>query len=628
MKARLTIDLLISEAENFCIQESNYDNPDLYGIIDGKAVGTYTEKLKPKDLEFLKDRMIPVDNWVKANQILLELSGINDFFRTPEEFSDFKECMKPVYSIQEAISRREYGDFQTPNELTDLICYWLKTRNIQPAVILEPTFGKGSFLISSLKSFPQCELIMGIEIYPPYYWETKFKILEFFLDYPSANKPSVLLYQADIFKFDFRTIAPFIKDKNLLILGNPPWVTNSELSALDSNNLPDKSNFKNHKGLDAITGKGNFDICEYIILMMLEEFSNCDGWLAMLAKNSVIKNIVYELPKKKYRISGLRALQIDAKKHFNAAVEASLFTCKLNERESRFHCRASNFQNPDAIEKDFGWVADKFISHIRDYEENYRYDGLSPYEWRQGVKHDCAKVFELKRETGKLINGFSEELDIEEELVYGLVKSSDIKKWVISRPTKSVIIPQTRIGENTSYIRIKYPKLYAYLTRYQHLLQRRKSSIYKNAPPFSIFGIGDYSFKPYKIAVSGLYKEPRFALLLPEDKKPVMVDDTCYLLSFEELSEAVFVWALLNHCHTRELLSSITFLDSKRPFTKDILMRLALHRLANDLSFEEIANGVRALSDHLIDKIDEEKWNAFLLSLATAAKSELQLELF
>lgn len=585
-------------------------------------------KLEPHSLESLKDIMIPVDDWVKANQTLMDLSGINDFFRTHGEFLDFKECLKPAHLVQEAINRREYGDFQTPNELTDQICGWLRTRNIQPAVILEPTFGKGSFLISALKSFPHCECIIGIEIYLPYYWETKFKILEFFLDHPSAYKPSILLYQADIFKFDFQTVAPFINGKNLLILGNPPWVTNSELSVLDSNNLPDKSNFKNHKGLDAITGKGNFDICEYIILMVLEEFSNYDGWLAMLAKNSVIKNIVHELPRKKHRISSLRALQIDAKKHFNAAVEASLFTCKLNDRESRFHCRVSNFRNPEAIEKDFGWIDAKFISNIRDYEENYRYDGLSPYEWRQGVKHDCAKVFELKREGGKLINGFSEELDIEEELVYGLVKSSDIKKWVISRPAKSVIIPQTRIGEDTSFIKIKYPKLHAYLTKHQHLLQRRKSSIYKNAPPFSIFGIGDYSFKPYKIAVSGLYKEPRFTLLLPEDKKSIMVDDTCYLLSFEKPAETVFVWALLNHRHTRELLSSITFLDSKRPFTKDILMRLALHRLANDLSFDEIANGVMALYAPLIDKIDEEKWNAFLLSLTPATKNELQLKLF
>lgn len=585
------------------------------------------KKLRPETLAYLKDTLIPVDDWITANQILAELSGIKDFFRTREDFFAFKECLKPAHRIQDALNRREYGDFQTSGELTDQICYWLNSEDFQPAVILEPTFGKGSFLLSSLKFFPGCECLIGIEIYLPYYWETKFKILEFFLDRPASNKPSVLLYHADIFKFDFQTIAPFINGKNLLILGNPPWVTNSELSILDSDNLPLKSNFKKHKGLDALTGKGNFDICEYIMLMLLERFSNYDGYLAMLAKNSVIKNIVYELPKKKYRISILRSLQIDAKKYFNAAVDASLFTCKLNERESRFHCKVSGFQNPDAVEQEFGWVGAKFISDIGAYEENDRYDGLSPYEWRQGVKHDCSKVFELERQAGKLVNGFGEELDIEEDLVYGLVKSSHIKKMLITEPAKFVIITQTRIGEDTSYIRIKYPRLYDYLNEHQHLLQNRKSSIYKNAPAFSIFGIGNYSFEPYKVAIAGLYKEPKFALIFSEGRKPLMADDTCYFLGFKELSDAIFAWVLLNDRHIRDLLLSITFLDSKRPFTKDILMRLNIHLLAEDLDYNEIENAVKKYAPNLLDEIDEEKWNPFLSSFGVSAKRP-QLELF
>ena len=34
---------LIDEAKIFCESESNYDNPDLFGITDGKAVGTFIE---------------------------------------------------------------------------------------------------------------------------------------------------------------------------------------------------------------------------------------------------------------------------------------------------------------------------------------------------------------------------------------------------------------------------------------------------------------------------------------------------------------------------------------------------------------------------------------------------------
>ena len=43
MKPNLTIDLLINEAKVFCEAESNFDNPDLFGVTDGKAVGTYIE---------------------------------------------------------------------------------------------------------------------------------------------------------------------------------------------------------------------------------------------------------------------------------------------------------------------------------------------------------------------------------------------------------------------------------------------------------------------------------------------------------------------------------------------------------------------------------------------------------
>ncbi|MBI3814413.1 MAG: restriction endonuclease, partial [Nitrospinae bacterium] len=43
MKQKLTIDILVKEAKAFCERESKFDNPDLFGITDGKAVGTFIE---------------------------------------------------------------------------------------------------------------------------------------------------------------------------------------------------------------------------------------------------------------------------------------------------------------------------------------------------------------------------------------------------------------------------------------------------------------------------------------------------------------------------------------------------------------------------------------------------------
>ena len=39
----LTISTLKSEARDFAIQESTHPEPSLYGVTDGKAVGTYLE---------------------------------------------------------------------------------------------------------------------------------------------------------------------------------------------------------------------------------------------------------------------------------------------------------------------------------------------------------------------------------------------------------------------------------------------------------------------------------------------------------------------------------------------------------------------------------------------------------
>jgi len=43
MKEKLTIKKLKAEAKAFCIAESKIKNKDLFGITDGKAVGTHIE---------------------------------------------------------------------------------------------------------------------------------------------------------------------------------------------------------------------------------------------------------------------------------------------------------------------------------------------------------------------------------------------------------------------------------------------------------------------------------------------------------------------------------------------------------------------------------------------------------
>ncbi|MBI4546367.1 MAG: hypothetical protein HY707_00180 [Ignavibacteriae bacterium] len=584
--------------------------------------------LKPATAEFLRSYLRSIRNSVTANAEMREFCGIDSFFPTQSDYRLFLEHLKLHPEVSERIARREYGDFQTPPNLTDKVCTLLRSQEITPSVLIEPTFGKGSFILSALQVFPVLKRILGVEIYEPYCWHTKFTIVELFVDNPKLNRPFIQLFCDDVFKFDFQDSLDDIKDQRILVLGNPPWVTNSELSALNSANLPTKSNFKSFNGLDAITGKGNFDIGEYIILMMLNAFAKYVGWLAMLAKNSVIKNVLQDLPKTGYHISNLSAIRFDAKLHFNASVEASLFRCTLGQRQDQLTCKVATLDSPNVVEGEFGWIDQKFVSDISTYQETRIFDGSSPLVWRQGVKHDCSRILELDFVEGKFRNGFNELLDIEDDLIFPLVKSSDIQNSLLVEARKFAIITQKKVGEDTAFIAQTYPKLNKYLSNNIQFFSERKSSIYNGKSPYAIFGIGDYSFKPYKVAISGLYKKSQFSLIQPVNDKPVMLDDTCYFLGFDHQAHAVVVLTLLNSDPVQRLLRSLSFLDSKRPYTKDLLMRIDLIKVAENLGFDAVRRLANQLPETLSATFTRDKWNEFLTMCVENAKVKSQPSFF
>ncbi|MEO6038334.1 MAG: hypothetical protein ABIQ93_07975, partial [Saprospiraceae bacterium] len=148
-----------------------------------------------------------------------------------------------------------------------------------------------------------------------------------------------------------------------------------------------------------------------------------------------------------------------------------------------------------------------------------------------------------------------------------------------------------------------------------------KSSIYKGNPPFSIFGIGDYSFKPYKVAISGLYKQTLFSLVVPVAGKCLMLDDTNYFLGFEEEKTAVFTLLLLNSAAVQTFLRSIVFFDNKRLITKEILMRIDLKKAAAIVPFSEM----NSLAEIAGIKFDFDHWEHELARLNRLEKDQMQL---
>ena len=469
----------------------------------------------------------------------------------------------------EKFNRKEFGDYQTPLFFTDTICEYLKNElKIMPEIIIEPTCGIGNFLKSTSEFFPNSELY-GIEIDP-----AKLKEVD-------ETIPNLTLINEDIFKFKFENID---KSKPILIIGNPPWATNTELSKLNSNNLPEKSNYRNEMAIDAMTGDSNFDISEAIIRKIVNECQDTTSTIALLCKTIVSRNLFKELIANNTQYSFIRQLNFNSSRIFRIDAEACLFVLQfggtpLTDRT----CGVSDFSNPNKILHRFGFKDDNFYSNINCIPS---IDGECVFEWRQGVKHDCSSIMELDCVDGHLFNRNGDELSIETDLVYPLLKSSQVKKPIITETSKHILITQKRINQDTSCIKDEAPETWKYLNDNKEYFDKRKSSIYTDKPDFSIFGIGDYSFKKYKVAVSGFYKNPVFSLVYSD--KPIMLDDTCYFLSFDNYDHAYVTMLILNTPLVKSFLKNIAFLDSKRPYTKRVLKRIDFGQSLEILSFNDL----------------------------------------
>ena len=463
----------------------------------------------------------------------------------------------------------EFGDFQTPDVLARRICELLHRLGVSPRSIVEPTCGKGSFLQAAAVAFPNCTQILGFEVNP---------------DYAKAAKA---IQQADVYCEDF-----FEKDwpgtfdglrEQILVIGNPPWVTNSTVGALGGSNLPAKSNFQRLNGLEAITGKSNFDISEWMLQHLLEWLSGRNAVLAMLCKTVVARKVLLHAWSRNLQVAESAIYLIDAAKHFGASVDACLLVSVLEPGAASRECAVYPGLEASAGDYDkFAFRDGRLIADLDSFNIYGQMSGISPLKWRSGVKHDCSRVIELRRRgDGDFENGLGEVVSLESTNLYPMLKSSDLMK-PHPTPSRYMLVTQRSIGEDTSRVERENPLTWEYLQSHADHLDGRQSSVYRNRPRFSVFGVGPYSFAPWKVATPGFSKRLDFRCIGPVESKPVVLDDTCYFLPCNTEDDARLLVELLNSKAAKGFFRSFIFWDAKRPITAQLLATLDLGKLARE----------------------------------------------
>jgi methylase of polypeptide subunit release factors len=469
--------------------------------------------------------------------------------------------------------KKEYGDFQTPLSLARRAAALVGQTDKHFGTIIEPTCGAGAFLEAAAECFGTSPKYLGFDVNPIYVRAARAALARIGL-------PKGIVQQCDFYTVDWKR---FLSEQAgpVLIIGNPPWITNAGMGVIDGKNLPEKSNFQGRSGLDAMTGKANFDISEWMLVKLADAFPSQGGKLAMLVKTVVARKLLAHCWSAGIPIIEAAIYHIDAAEHFDAAVDAALVVIEFGEsakpNRAQVYGHLSHGIRPIAtVALEDGML----IADLDAYRATRHLAGGSPLRWRSGIKHDCSKVMELELAGRQFKNGLDELLDLEPDYLLPMFKTSEVAAGRVDRCHRRMIVTQRCIGEQTAGIALRAPRTWSYLQRHWARFSKRGSSIYRGKPEFSIFGVGDYTFSPWKVAISGMYKSLRFVKVGPFQAQPVVFDDTTNFIPCPSEAAATLLLSLLESDEARTFYKAFIFWDAKRPITVDLLRRLNIRALA------------------------------------------------
>ena len=468
-----------------------------------------------------------------------------------------------------------FGDFQTPLELALQCCQAVQEVFSAPQYTIEPTCGQGAFVIAAGRQFTNSR-VLGFEINDVYRKGARDAIQK----ESDGIQSRTQIKKQDFFLTNWKQQRERLEGR-VLFVGNPPWVTNSQLGVLGSKNLPAKSNVDGLRGIDAMTGRSNFDISESIVNSLLGCMYADQDFLAMLIKTATARKVLRQSWKEGRKFSHASIRLIDANASFCVNVDACLLmVAPTAKRRRKSVCYVSESIDKPTKNVAFGWFAGQLVANPVLAAKTDFLIGDDKTPWRSGIKHDVSRVVELSEVDGQIQKQDGTVIRIERGALFPLAKGADVANNRTECENRRLLVTQRSLNEGSDQIASDFPLAYRYLVNHLAEFESRKSSIYRNRDPFALFGVGPYTFQPWKIAICGLYKRLQFTILGPVAGQPVVTDVTCYTLSFDHQRQAEFVKQLLDSKLAIDFFQARIFWDAKRPITAEVLRKLNLRKLA------------------------------------------------
>ncbi len=422
------------------------------------------------------------------------------------------------------------------------------------------------------------------------------------------------------------------------IIGNPPWIKWEFLSAeykqkLNSHILQNYELF-NFTGQKARHGFAHDDIAAVFTYVTADKYLKLDGRLGFVLKqtlftneaNAGFRNFQIKTSDKLIPFGVLMVidlLEIDPFRPYGAETAIAIFKKgqsvrypvpydvwhyrdvknKTNEKTTLDDfiglASAENkmaIPDPDEKTDNAPWV---FMENMNQLPLSFG-EGKNYYKPRHGIVNDLVSVFFvniLKKAEGSKILIENEEFSdkrvqkvkkrtavVKPDLLYLCVKSRHIKKWKLDLSSRReyLILPQRKAGERSIALEVENRELFEYLSEFRGELTARSSIHFKNKPFYSVYSVGEYTFKPFKIVWKSMVQEPAFVVISSlEDEfigtKPLMPDNPIGYIAVDDVDEAYYICGILNSNLLRLFFYSKQR-GTKYPISQAIIEKVPIQR--------------------------------------------------
>lgn len=537
------------------------------------------------------------------------------------------------------------GEYYTPRGVTELAVDSLDI-DVADARLLDPGCGAGAFLAAAIDAKRAAidatptetierivDSVVGIDLNPVAVKTAKLTYLRSLadlLDAADRERLSIPVFLTDALgltrddeiRFDGEPADTTFD----ALVGNPPWIPWERLP--DSiktawrREYVSELGLQPHEGIEARLGHSNDDVSVPFAFTCIHRYLRTGGDAAFVLKRDLVRGPAGAVLRR-LAVGGrsLRLRQVHdlaALDPFpDAGADAAVYTFTA-DADSVVPVPATVWRRPNGNGASFASAAALRETAARTETQLVPMDGddrtsawvradlareaqgRCAHEIRHGLKDDAAAVFGLDRE---------EVRRVEPARVYPYLRSRHVRKYGLTGHDLR-LVPADEAGEdNEAELRDRYPETYDYLTSHRETLLDRSSSWLDRGPFYTQFGLGPYTWAPYKVVWCRLGFKPDFAVASTRTdpdlgEKTVVPGDHYMFVATEDRRTAHFLCALLNSAPYQRTLRTLAS-GGKASLSKSVVSELALPSWPGTDRARRLAECSMALHDLVAEGADD-----------------------